>query len=319
MNNILKELSNYGIIPVIKIDKSEDATPLAKALIEGGLPVAEITFRTNAAEEVIKILTGKIPELLVGAGTVLSVESAKKAIKAGAKFIVAPGLNPKVVEYCIETKIPVIPGVNSPGQVETGIDYGLDILKFFPAEESGGAAFLKAIAPCYPQVKFVPTGGINQNNLVSYMALPNVAACGGSWMVKADLISAKKFDEIIRLTREAIQLLLGFQLAHLGVNHENEKKAKETASVFSGYFNYPVSDSGNSILIGKDFEVLKSPGRGRNGHIAIAANDIHRAIFYLERRGLKELKDTRYEKDGKLRSTFFDIDLAGFAVHLLQK
>jgi 2-dehydro-3-deoxyphosphogluconate aldolase / (4S)-4-hydroxy-2-oxoglutarate aldolase len=319
MNDILNELKNFGIIPVVKIDKSEDALPLAKALIEGGLPVAEITFRTEAAEEVIRLLASKVPELLVGAGTVLSVESAKKAIKAGAKFIVSPGLNPKVVEYCIESKIPVIPGVNNPGQVELGMDYSLEILKFFPAEESGGAGFLKAIAPCYPMVKFIPTGGVNQNNLNSYLSLPNVAACGGSWMVKTELITAKKFDEITKLTKEAIQTLLGFQLGHLGINHDNQEQALETVSVFSKYFNYPASDSGNSILMGRDFEVLKKTGRGKYGHIAIAANDIHRAIFYLEKNGLKELKDSRYEKDGKLRSTFFDIDLAGFAVHLLQK
>jgi len=208
MNKILKQIGELGIVPVVKIEKAEDALPLGRALIEGGLPIAEITFRTSAAEESIQILTKELPELLVGAGTVLTVEQAKRAIAAGAKFIVSPGFNPKVVDYCIENDIPVTPGINNPTQIEMALERGIKVVKFFPAEASGGLAMLKSMSAPYTDVKFIPTGGINQNNLCSYLSNSKVHACGGSWMVKADLISSGNFDEITRLTEGAISAML---------------------------------------------------------------------------------------------------------------
>ena len=207
MNTILKEMSNIGIIPVVALDKVEDAQPLAKALIEGGIPCAEVTFRTEAAEESIKIMSEKYPQMLVGAGTVLTIEQVDKAVKAGAKFIVSPGLNPKIVKYCIDNNILVIPGCTNPSDVEVAIELGLDTVKFFPAEPAGGLPMIKAMSAPYTKMKFMPTGGINEKNLNKYLDFDKIIACGGSWMVKADLIKAHDFDKIELLTKEAVALV----------------------------------------------------------------------------------------------------------------
>lgn len=195
-----------GIIPVIKIDKAEKVVPLAEALLKADLPIAEITFRSEAAEKSIKLLKEKVPGILVGAGTVLTSEQLARAAGAGADFLVSPGFNPDIVDQALKLGIPIYPGVNSPTQVEMGLSKGLKILKFFPADISGGVAMLKALASVY-NVKFIPTGGIDQNNLVSYLNCGNVIACGGSWMVKYDLIVNEKYDEIYSRAREAVILI----------------------------------------------------------------------------------------------------------------
>ena len=202
MNEIFNKFRKYRIIPVIKIENSKDALPLADALLAGGLPLAEVTFRTDAAENAIKTISENRPEILVGAGTVLSVENVKKAVDAGAKFIVAPGFNPTVVDYCISQNIPVVPGINSPSQAEWAMERGLEVLKFFPAELSGGVKMLKALGSVY-NISFIPTGGVNAGNLKEYLDYDRVLAVGGTWMVKADLISSGSFDKITQLTKEA--------------------------------------------------------------------------------------------------------------------
>jgi len=207
METIFEKIGGLGLIPVVKIEDANDALALGEALLAGGLPAAEITFRTDAAQESLSILDKSLPEVLIGAGTVLNVENVKKAVDSGAKFIVAPGFNPKVVDYCIENDIPIVPGVNSPTQIEMGLDRGLSVLKFFPAEASGGLKLLKAMSAPYGEVDFIPTGGINAGNLLEYLAFKRVLACGGSWIVKSSLISSGQFDEITRLTKEAIDLI----------------------------------------------------------------------------------------------------------------
>jgi 2-dehydro-3-deoxyphosphogluconate aldolase/(4S)-4-hydroxy-2-oxoglutarate aldolase len=320
MDEILKKIENYGIVPVVRIEKTEDALPLGNALCEGGLPLAEITFRTAAAEDVIRTLTERVPELIVGAGTVLTIEQAGKAIRAGARFIVSPGFNPKIVSFCREQGVPVIPGVNSPTQIEAAMECGLRDLKFFPAEESGGAAFLKAVAAPYEGIRFIPTGGINAANLISYLSLKNVIACGGSWMVKTELISAGKFEEITRLTREAVRILLGFELAHVGLNEENAENAGKNVELFSRLFHFPVAEGQGSFFLGeKEIEILKGPGRGEKGHLAFATNDIGRALFYLDRQGIRPVAGTEKLKDGKTILIYLNQEIAGFAIHLRQK
>jgi len=191
----------------VKIERAGDSLALGNAFLEGGLPLAEITFRTDAAQESIRILSKSLPEMLIGAGTVLKVDNVKKAIQAGAKFIVAPGFNPKVVDYCLEIGIPVIPGINSPTEIEMGLDRGLSVLKYFPAEASGGLKLLKAMSEPYGDVKFVPTGGINADNLLEYLSFNRVIACGGTWIARSNLITEGRFDEITRLTRAAVELI----------------------------------------------------------------------------------------------------------------
>ena len=207
MNDVLKKIEKIGIVPVVVLNDAKDAEPLAKALCEGGLPCAEVTFRTDAAEESIRIIAEKYPEMLVGAGTVLTVDQVDRAVAAGAKFIVSPGFNPKVVKYCLDKGIPVTPGTQTPSEMEQAIEMGLDVVKFFPAEPAGGLAMIKAVAAPYTMLKFMPTGGINLNNVEEYLKFDKILACGGSWMVKGDLIKAGKFDEITQMTKDAADLV----------------------------------------------------------------------------------------------------------------
>lgn len=207
MNEILRKISGYGLVPVIKIDRVDDAVPLCWALMEGGLPVAEITFRTEAAEESIKRVSRANLNILLGAGTILNVDQVKCAVDAGASYIISPGFNRQVVEYCIKNDITVTPGAVTPTEVQYLIEYGLDVAKFFPAEQAGGLPMIKALSAPFPQMRFVPTGGINAKNLLDYLTFKNVIACGGSWMVKDDLIMSGQFDKIRALVEEAVALV----------------------------------------------------------------------------------------------------------------
>jgi len=319
MNRILERVGELGIVPVVKIEKAEDALPLGRALIDGDLPIAEITFRTSAAEESIKTLTRELPNLLVGAGTVLTIEQVKEAVSAGAQFIVSPGFNSKVVDYCLENNIPVTPGINNPTQIEMALERGIEVVKFFPAEASGGLPLLESMSAPYTGIKFIPTGGINLSNLTSYLSNNKVHACGGSWMVKPELISSGNFDEITRLTKEAVSIMLGFEFAHLGINEENKDKALNSANQLSSLFYFPIKEGTNSIFAGPGFEFVKNRFLGKHGHIAIATNDIHRAITYLKMKNISVLSETAKEKDGKLKAIYLDQEVSGFAIHLLQK
>ena len=207
MNKTLQDLCSYGVIPVVVINKTEDAKPLAKALCEGGLKCAEVTFRTDAAQEAIRIMSKEYPDMMVGAGTVLTIDQVDRAVSAGAKFIVSPGFDPEIVDYCIDKDIPVVPGCMTPSEVAQGVKRGLEVLKFFPAQQAGGVAMIKAMAAPYTSVMFMPTGGINADNLEQYLSFKKIAACGGSWMVKADLIDSKDFEKITELTKEAVRLV----------------------------------------------------------------------------------------------------------------
>ena len=209
--NITEQIQNLAVVPVVVLEDTEDALPLAKALCEGGLPCAEVTFRTDAAEESIKIMTEAFPDMLVGAGTVLTAEQVDQAVKAGATFIVSPGFDPEIVDYCILKDIPVFPGCITPSEVAQAVKRGLKVIKFFPAEQFGGIAAIKALAAPYTDIKFMPTGGINPKNLENYLSDDKIIACGGSWMVKGNLIKEGRFDEIRILTAEAVKLASGIR------------------------------------------------------------------------------------------------------------
>ena len=207
MHEVLEKIQKIGIAPVVVLDDAKDAAPLAKALIDGGLPCAEVTFRTAAAEECIRIMSEQFPEMFVGAGTVLTTEQVDRAVAAGAKFIVSPGLNPRIVKYCVEKGITITPGCTNPSDIEQAIENGLEVVKFFPAEQAGGLPMIKAMAAPYVGMKFMPTGGISPKNVKEYLAYDRIIACGGSWMVKGDLVKAGDFAKITELCKEAVEMV----------------------------------------------------------------------------------------------------------------
>ncbi|MDR2471037.1 MAG: bifunctional 4-hydroxy-2-oxoglutarate aldolase/2-dehydro-3-deoxy-phosphogluconate aldolase [Treponema sp.] len=320
MHRIIEELGKIGIVPVIKIDDVEKALPLAQALLAGGIPCAEVTFRTAQGEEAMRRISTGLPEILLGAGTVLTVDQVDRAMDAGARFIVSPGLNPKVVAHCVNKGIPITPGCSGPSDIEAALEAGLDVVKFFPAEPQGGLGYIKAVAAPYPNVKFMPTGGINADNIGAYLAYEKIVACGGSWMAGADLINAGKFNEITALCKEAQKKAQGFSLAHIGINAENEGEARGAAAFFETFFGLLPKEGNKSIFSGGVIEVMKSPYLGRHGHIAVGVNNVLRAKAYLERAGLSFNEDSA-SPDGKggLAAVYLAGETAGFAVHLVQK
>lgn len=319
MKTVEERIGELGIVPVVKIMNADDAVNLGKALVNGSLPVAEITFRTDAAEEAIKNLHNELPEILLGAGTVLTVEQVTRAVSAGAEFIVAPGFNPDVVDFCVANRIPVVPGVNSPTQIEMALKRKLKVLKFFPAEASGGLSMLNSMAAPYGTLKFIPTGGINFTNLNNYLQSDRVLACGGTWMVKPDLISSGRFEEITKITAEAVKNMLGFELMHVGINEKDGESALYAAKEFASLLSLSVKEGTSSIFAGTEFEIMKSKFLGAHGHLAIGTNSIRRAIAYFERAGISILPETAKEKNGRMIAVYLDKEISGFAIHLLQK
>lgn len=318
---MLKEISKIGIVPVIKINDAEKAVPLAKALIDGGLPIAEITFRTDAAEESIRRVSEAFPEMLVGAGTVLTVEQAKRAKDAGAKFIVSPGFNPKVVSWCLENGITPTPGCTSPSEIEAALELGLKAVKFFPAEQSGGIAKIKALSAPYSGLKFIPTGGISLDNLTSYITNKKILACGGSFMVKEDYINNSEWDKITELTRKSVSVMLGLEIGHIGINADSDSDAELIASRFALLFGNAQRNTSKSIFAGDLIEVMKpNTGRGKNGHIAVLTNSVDRACYHLGKQGFAfDLESAKYDDDGSLKFIYLKDEIGGFGVHLIQR
>ena len=320
MNGISSKIGSYGIVPVIKIDNIENAVPLAKSLVDGGLPVAEVTFRTACAEQAIAAISKEYPDMLIGAGTVLTTEQVDRAIGAGAKFIVSPGLNPTVVKYCVDKNVPGYPGCTSPSDIEKAIELGLSTVKFFPAEQAGGIGFIKAISAPYSNITFMPTGGISEKNLNDYLSFDKIIACGGSWMVSADLINNKEFDKITELTKEAIQKMLGFEVGHVGINANSDNEATTAANSFDKLFGFKAKVGNSSIFSSAGIEIMKSKYLGDNGHIAIKTNYINRAVFYLKEMGFEFNEESaKYDDKNKLLAIYLKDQVAGFAIHLLQK
>lgn len=317
--NFLEKLSLAGLVPVIAIHDAEDAVPLCKALSDGGLPVAEITFRTSAAEEAIRRVHEALPHVLLCAGTVLTTEQVDRALDAGAAAIVSPGLNPEVVRYCVERGIPICPGTSSPSDIEAALSFGLTNVKVFPAEAIGGLKIIKAMAAPYPNVRFMPTGGINENNLLDYLSFDKILCCGGSWIVPGDAVKARDWGRITKLTRSAVDKMLGFEVRHIGINCENAEAALAEAKKLSVLLGWPVKEGNSSVFAGTGIELNKKIGRGTHGHIAIGCNSVARAKWHLENRGFVFDETSAVVKENKLTAIYLKDEIAGFAFHLLQK
>lgn len=259
MTEIFEQLEAIGIVPVVVLEDVKYARPLAKALCAGGLPCAEVTFRTAAAAGVIQKMAAAYPDMLVGAGTVLTTEQVDQAVSAGASFIVSPGLNPKIVQYCLGKKIPIIPGINDPSGIEQALELGLRVVKFFPAEASGGISMIQAMSAPYASIRFMPTGGINEKNIGGYLKNPKVLACGGSFMVKKELIQQGEFDKIEEITRKAVKDMLGWRIKRIGLEQVDEQ------------------------VRNTEFEIQ---GDAAERYIEIETNHLKRAAAYLRRMGI---------------------------------
>lgn len=325
MNETLKKIGLYGIVPVIKLDNHLQAVPLGRALCRAGLPVAEITLRTGNAVEGIKRMKKEFPNMIVGAGTVISTVQVDTVLSVGADFIVSPGLNPKVVKHCVDLGVPITPGCSNPSDIEAAIELGLDTVKFFPAEAAGGLPMIKAMSAPYGNMKFMPTGGLNEKNILDYLKFKKVIACGGSYMVPSELISAGEWDKITDLTKAAVKQMLGFEVMHIGINCENQEIAGNALNLLETMFGFESKKGTGSSFVGDGIELLHAPNHegmylGKNGHIAIGTNFIDRAVFYFENMGIKFKEDTKvYDDKGNLKTVYFENEIAGFAFHLIQK
>ena len=317
MDACIKELYRIGIVPVVALEDAADALPLGAALKKGGVSAIEVTFRTAAAADAIRLLTREMPELLVGAGTVITKEQADAAIEAGAKFIVSPGFQPELVSYVLSKGVPMCPGTATPGEMEQAMALGLSAVKFFPAEQNGGAPMLKALSAPYRDLLFMPTGGVKLENLRTYLALNQVFACGGTWLATKDDIKAKAFDQITARTREAVKTMLNFRIKHVGINSKDEAEAKKTATLLCSIFDFDYNDTELSVFTGSAVEVMKFMGRGSLGHVAIGADNVDRAAYYLRQRGFSFDESTR-RVDASGRTTFLYLkdEIGGFAFHL---
>ena len=319
MNPIMERVYEIGIIPVIAFNSVDEAVPLCKALVAGGLPAAEVTFRTACAEDCIKKIHDEVPEMLLGAGTVLTTEQADRAMAAGASFIVSPGFDPNVTRHVIEKGGIMMPGTCSAGEMQQAMNLGCEGIKFFPAEANGGVAMLKNIGGALKTAKWMCTGGINAKNVNDYLAYDQIFAVGGTWMCKSDKIKAGAWDEITAMCKEAVDTMLGLELAHIGINCADDTEAMKTAETLGALLNMAVKPGNSSIFVGKkEFEIMKKPGRGTHGHIAIRTNNVDRAIYHLGLRGVKFDMDSKNVKNGKTVAIYMADEIAGFAIHLVK-
>lgn len=319
--SVLEKIGLTGLIPVVVIEDSSGAEPAAEALLKGGLDVMEITMRTAAGLDAIRRVRAACPDMLVGAGTVLSAAKAKEAVDAGAQFIVSPGLNPEVVEWCLGKGIAVTPGCVTPTEIEKALSYGLKILKVFPADVYGGVKGCKALYGPYKSegVRFIPTGGVDLGNLKDYVGQPFIHAVGGGFLCRTEDLAGHNFEAITSTARKAAEILLGFEFDHMGINADSAEKSEETAGLFEKAFGFVPKFGNSSNFAGPSLEITKSPGLGKNGHIAVKTNSMSRAIHYLKRRGFEVDMETAKYKGEKMVAVYLKEEYAGFAVHLLEK
>lgn len=320
MNPVIEKVYQIGIIPVIAFNSVDEAVPLCKALVAGGLPAAEVTFRTACAEECIRKIHDEVPEMLLGAGTVLTTDQAQRAMDAGAAFIVAPGFDPAVMQYVLDKGGVAMPGTATAGEMQQAMNMGCQGLKFFPAEANGGVDMLKNIGAALKTAQWMCTGGVNAKNVNNYLGYDQIIAVGGTWMCKADKIKAGAWAEIEAMCAEAVDTMLGLELGHIGINSENEAEAMATAELLGKLLSKKVAPGNSSIFVGnKEIEVNKMMGRGKHGHIAIKCNNIDRAVYHLGRRGVEFDMDSMVTKNGKHIAIYLKDEIAGFAIHLVQR
>ena len=317
--DVLKRIGNAAVVPVVVLDRAEDAVPTARALLAGGIDVMEITFRTAAGRDAIAAVARECPEMLVGAGTVLNVAQGREAIEAGAKFIVSPGFSRELIDECAAQGIPALPGCATPSEIMDALDAGLKIVKFFPANVYGGLDAMKALASAFVGVKFMPTGGINAKNLAEYLSAPFIHAVGGTWLCSRADIAAHNFDKITALCRETRKIALGYELAHVGVNTDGRVSALEISGEWEKTFGFAAAEGNSSCFAGTEIEVMNRRYLGENGHIGIATRSMERAIDDMEKRGFSLDMNTAKYSGERIKAVYLKNEIGGFAVHLMQK
>lgn len=319
MDGILERISNRGVVPVAVFEDVMNAVPTAKALLAGGIEVMEITLRTKAGLDSIKAVAQSCPDMLVGAGTVLTLEQAKQCVDEGAKFIVSPGFNKIQAEWCVSNRVTVIPGCVTPTEIMQALELEISVLKFFPANIYGGLEAIKALVGPFGNVKFIPTGGVNAGNLGEFAASPHIHAVGGSWLCsKADIV-AGNFDKITTLSKEAMQSLMGFELAHVGINTSDPDILAAVLERLGAAFGIPVKPGNTSNFADTPFEIMKSMYLEDNGHIAIKTNNVNRAIAYLKKKGFEADMETAKYKGDSIIAVCLKDEIDGFSIQLLQK
>lgn len=319
--DILDRIGRVGLVPVVVIDNADDAVQVAKALMCSGVDVMEITMRTAAGILAIRNIRKTYPEMLLGAGTVLSVEKAKESVEASAQFIVSPGFNPEVVQWCIDNGVAITPGCVTPSEIERALAYGIKIVKFFPADIYGGVKGCNALYGPYKSagVKFIPTGVVNNDNLADYSDKPFIHAVGGAWLCTNEDIANHNFSAITAVANKAVDILLGFELAHIGINRQSIEPSMSLVEELSKAFNFAVKTGNSSIFAGPSIEVNNAIGLGDNGYITIKTNSIKRAMHYLGKRGFEaDMEAAKYEED-KLIAIYLKKQFGGFVIQLLQK
>ena len=317
--DVLSRLAAAGVVPVVVLDNAADAVPTAKAMVAGGIDVMEITFRTAAAADSIRAVAAEVPEMLVGAGTVLNLEQCKLAVECGAKFIVSPGYDEETVAWCVENGVAVTPGCVTPTEIMAALKHGLKVVKFFPANVYGGLSAIKALSGPFVGLKFIPTGGVNQQNLGEFVSNPSIHAVGGSWVCPKADIAAHNFDKITQLCAEARRGVMGFELAHVGINCENADESLAVCEELEKAFDFEVKTGNSSNFASTGVEVMKSMYLGKNGHLAVRTNKIEAAIAELTKRGFAVDMDTAKYKGDRMVAVYLKNEIGGFAVHLLQK
>ena len=317
--DVLKKIACSGVVPVVVLDNAADAVPTARAMVTGGIDVMEITFRTAAAADSIRAVAAEVPEMLVGAGTVINLEQCKLAVECGAKVIVSPGYDEEIVAWCVENGVAVTPGCVTPTEIMAALKHGLRVLKFFPANVYGGLNAIKALAGPFVGLKFIPTGGVNQQNMGEFLANPSIHAVGGSWVCPKADIAAHNFDKITQLCTQARKGVMGFELAHVGINCPDSDESLAVCNDFEKAFGFEIKTGNSSNFASAGVEVMKSMYLGKNGHLAVRTNKIEAAVAELEKRGFAVDMDTAKYKGDRMIAVYLKNEVGGFAIHLLQK
>ena len=314
----MQTILDIGLVPLIVLDDAAQAVPFGQALVADGIPIAEVNFRTDACLDTIRAMAQHVPGLIVGAGTVHNVAQAEAAVRAGATFIVTPAFNPAVTEWCLRNHIDILPGTVSPADIEAANGMGIEVCKFFPAAAYGGVKTLKALAGPFGHMKFVPTGGVNYDNMLEYLDLPNVAAVGGSFMTPSAMVKNRQWADITATCQAAVDKLLGFAICHTGIHCQTKEEAEAVTDRLCGLLHQKkIEVPGASWFVGTLVEVCYKKLPGEKGHVGIDTRDIDRAIAYYKRQGVEFAEDGfTYDDQGRVRLAYFKELYHGFSVHL---